>query len=217
MAGPSLLGMVDWPTVASLATALGTLVLAFATFAAVRSANRAARAAERSLLAGLRPLVAAARPQDPPQKVMWADQHFARVEGGRAVVEVVDDVVYLAAALRNTGNGLALLHGWYPYAERRGSEDDHEPPGRFRRLTRDLYVAAGDTGFWQGSIRDADDPHRPDMLRAIEAHDPLTVDILYGDHEGGQRAIARFALTPLDEVYLFAPVRYWNIDLPDPR
>ena len=40
----------DWATVASLATALGTLVLAVATFSAVRSGNRTARAAELSLL-----------------------------------------------------------------------------------------------------------------------------------------------------------------------
>ena len=46
----------DWATIASLATAGGTLVLAVSTFASVKSANRAARAAERSLLAGLRPL-----------------------------------------------------------------------------------------------------------------------------------------------------------------
>jgi len=49
---------VDWTTVASLATAAGTLVLAVATFAAVRSANQAARTAEHSLLANLRPLFA---------------------------------------------------------------------------------------------------------------------------------------------------------------
>jgi hypothetical protein len=209
--------MVDWPTVASLATAIGTLVLAIATFAAVRSANRAALAAEHSLLAGLRPLIVAARPQDPPQKVMWRDQHFARAEGARAVVEVDGDVIYLAAALRNAGNGLALLHGWYPYARRLEADEDHEPPERFRRITRDLYIAAADVGFWQGAIRDEDDPHRPDLLAAIKAHDPLTVDLLYGDHEGGQRAIVRFALTPIEPGYLFSPVRYWNIDLPDPR
>ena len=51
--------VTDWATVASLATAGGTLVLAVATFASIRSSNRsariaerAARAAERSLLAG---------------------------------------------------------------------------------------------------------------------------------------------------------------------
>ena len=48
--------MTDWATISSLATAGGTLVLAVATFASVRSANRAARAAEESLLDGLRPL-----------------------------------------------------------------------------------------------------------------------------------------------------------------
>ena len=40
----------DWVTISALATAGGTLVLALATFASVRSANRAARVAERSLL-----------------------------------------------------------------------------------------------------------------------------------------------------------------------
>src|SRR5215469_7383581 len=51
----------DWASIASLATAAGTLVLAVATFAAVRSTNRAARAAEQSLLVGLRPLFAPSR------------------------------------------------------------------------------------------------------------------------------------------------------------
>ena len=41
--------MTDW---ASWGTAAGTLVLAGATFAAIRSSNRSARIAERSLLAG---------------------------------------------------------------------------------------------------------------------------------------------------------------------
>jgi hypothetical protein len=33
---------VDWATISSLATAFGTLVLAVATFASIRSANRSA-------------------------------------------------------------------------------------------------------------------------------------------------------------------------------
>src|SRR5215211_8515068 len=107
--------VADWPTIASLATAGGTLVLAGATFAAVRSANRAARTAERALLAGLRPLLMPARAQDAPQKVMWQDEHFAHVPGGRAVAEEVDGVIYLAAAVRNAGQGVAVLHGWYPF------------------------------------------------------------------------------------------------------
>jgi hypothetical protein len=43
--------VADWVTISALATAGGTLVLAGATFASVRSANRSSRLAERSLLA----------------------------------------------------------------------------------------------------------------------------------------------------------------------
>lgn len=43
---------MDWPTIASLGTAIGTLVLAIATFVSVLSGRRAARVAERALLAG---------------------------------------------------------------------------------------------------------------------------------------------------------------------
>jgi hypothetical protein len=86
-------GMADWSTAASLATAGGTLVLAVATFASVRSANRAARAAERSLLAGLRPLLVPTRLQDPEQKVLFGDEHWVKVTGGRGSAEVTDQAV----------------------------------------------------------------------------------------------------------------------------
>jgi hypothetical protein len=72
--------VTDWATVASLATAGGTLVLAVATFASIRSANRsariaerAARTAERALLAEQRPLLTHSRLQDPKQVVQFAD------------------------------------------------------------------------------------------------------------------------------------------------
>jgi hypothetical protein len=211
-------GMADWPTIASLATAGGTLVLAGATFAAVRSANRAARTAERSLLAGLRPLLLPARPDDPTQKVMWQGQHFARVPGGRAVVEEADGVIYLAAGLRNAGSGVAVLHGWYPHVGLVPGVDAHPVPDEFRRLTRDLFIAAGDIGFWQGAVRDADDEFRPELHAAAAAHEPLTIDVMYGDNEGGQRTITRFGLTPLEDgTYLISAYRYWNLDRPDPR
>ena len=42
--------MADWVMISALTTGGGTLVLASATFASVRSANRASRVAERSLL-----------------------------------------------------------------------------------------------------------------------------------------------------------------------
>jgi hypothetical protein len=74
--------MTDWSTWASVATAAGTLVLATATFASIRSANRsarvsefAARTAERSRLAAQRPLLVSSRfGEDPEQNV--AGRHF---------------------------------------------------------------------------------------------------------------------------------------------
>src|SRR5437588_11274255 len=104
--------MADWATISSLATAGGTLVLAISTFASVRSANRAARTAERGLRVGMRPLLIQSRTDDPPQKVLWSDQHKVRIGGGRAYAEVAGDVIYLAMAVRNVGAGLALLHGY---------------------------------------------------------------------------------------------------------
>jgi len=44
--------VTDWATIASVGTAAGTLVLAGATYSAVRSSNRSARIAERSLTDG---------------------------------------------------------------------------------------------------------------------------------------------------------------------
>lgn len=100
--------MADWQTISSLATAAGTLVLATATFSAVRSANRSARVAEQSLLTAMRPLLLPSSVDDPVQKVLWQDRHVAHVGGGRAVVEEQDGVIYLALGIRNVGSGLAL-------------------------------------------------------------------------------------------------------------
>ena len=93
----------DWVTISALATALGTLVLALATFASVRSANRAARVAERTLLAGLRPLLVPSRLDDPAQKVFFADQRYVRVEGGRAGFEIDEDAILMVISVRNAG------------------------------------------------------------------------------------------------------------------
>ena len=78
----------DWATVASLATALGTLVLAVATFSAVRSGNRTARAAELSLLTTLRPLLTPSRRNDAVLKVNFGDEKWLRVPGGSGVAEM---------------------------------------------------------------------------------------------------------------------------------
>jgi hypothetical protein len=57
--------VADWSTISALTTGGGTLVLAAATFASVRSGNRTARLAERSLLANIRPLLLPSRLDDP--------------------------------------------------------------------------------------------------------------------------------------------------------
>ena len=66
-----------------LGASVGTLVLAGATFAAIRSSNRSARIAERSLLAGLRLLVVARR-DDPPEEVQFADGRVFKAGHGTA-------------------------------------------------------------------------------------------------------------------------------------
>ena len=110
--------MDKWATISSFATAGGTLVLAGATFAAVRSSNRSARATERALLAGIRPLLMPSRPQDPPEKVRFSDDHWIKVEGGRAAAEITDEAIYFVMALRNAGTGLAVLDRWDFYPDR---------------------------------------------------------------------------------------------------
>ena len=211
--------MSDWATTSSLATAGGTLVLAVATFVSVRSANRAARTAERALQVGLRPLLMPSRLEDPAEKVIWGDDHKARIGGGRAVVEEADGRIYLAISLRNVATGIAVLHGWHAMPERLGPDAPHHAPEEFRRQTRDLYVPGGDIGFWQAAVRDPEDDLYPGLFEAVKRRDRITVDLLYSDHEGGQRTIGRFVLTPLDGdgQWLSGVTRVWNLDRPDPR
>jgi hypothetical protein len=217
----NVVASVDWTTVSSLATAAGTLVLAVATFSSVRSANRSARVAELTLLSGLRPVLVPSRPEHPSERVTFADQYTVEIGGGGASADVVDGVVYLTMALHNVGNGIGVLHGWTIDPTRQLGDNDHAAPEDFRRLSRDLYIPAGYFGFWQGAIRQPDDPDRDVVQRAIEAREPLMVDLLYGDQEGGQRMISRFRLLstgnggPTDWQPTVA--RHWNVDRPDPR
>jgi hypothetical protein len=87
---------VDWVVISSLATAAGTLVLALATFAAVRSSNRSARIAEAALQEQRRPLLAPSRLGDATQKIMFLEGHWVSAAGGRAAGESSDGIVYLA-------------------------------------------------------------------------------------------------------------------------
>jgi hypothetical protein len=209
---------LNWTTVSSLATGVGTLVLAVATFASVRSANRTARLTEASHMADLRPLLLPSRFQDIDEKVGFVDGRWFKIPGGRGIAEVEGDVVYLLMSLRNVGTGIAVLHAWHLLPEKDLEAVDAPDVEQFRRLTRDLYIPVGDTGFWQGAFRDPSEPDFRLAVEAIKAGKPLTIDILYGDHEGGQRVVSRFVMTPHDEAgHILAASRHWNIDRPDPR
>jgi len=208
--------VADWVAISSLATAGGTLALAGTTYASVRSANRAARAAEVSMLAALRPLLLPSGPDDPAQRIGFADGVGVTAPGGGAGVEVVDGRVYLGLSLRNVGTGIAVLHGARLYPQRMpGSEP--APLEEFRLLTRDLYIAPGKLGFWQGAYRDESDPEREVALGAI-GRGEFGLDLLYGDYEGGQRVVTRFGCRRNEGgTWDVAAGRHWQIDRQNPR
>jgi hypothetical protein len=210
--------MAQWVTISSLATAGGTLVLAIATFASVRSANRAARVAEQGFLLSQRPLLMPSRLDDPPAKLMWVDEHWAHVDGGKALVELVDGSIYLAISLRSVGSGTAVLQGWRAAPRILEIPKEAPDPETFRPQSRDLYVPAGNVGFWQAAIRDETDADRDLLQRCIVERTIFTVYLLYSDHEGAQRAIGLFALAPGDgDQWISSVVRHWNLDRPNPR
>ncbi len=207
-------------------------MLAVATFASVRSANRAGRNAEQALQVGLRPVLFSSRPDEPFQKIRWGDDHWAVLRNGRAVLEEKDGVVYMAMSLQNVGAGIGVLLGWRvditqlldPYAsvEQMLATDVmvRPDPTTFRLQTRDLYSPPGDISFWHAAIRSPDDPDRPRVEAAVAGRCPLIVDLLYGDQEGGQRTISRFAITPYPgaETEWFCTVlRHWYLDRQGPR
>jgi hypothetical protein len=212
----SLEQMADWATIASLATAGGTLVLAIATFSSTRTANRATRVAEQSLATRIRPLLLNTRFSDPPEKITWMDDHITKVEGGRGVLEEENGIFYLAASVRNVGTGLAVLDSWHVMPTLEVPLPDPDP-AQFRRLGRDLFIAAGDQGFWQGAIRDCDDTLRNELLDLIKEPRRFTVDLMYGDQEGGQRVVTRFSFMPSPSGYMFTTVRHWYLDRQGPR
>lgn len=212
--------MTDWVTISSLATAGCTVLLAGATLSSVRSASRAAAAAERSILVGMRPVLLASRLDDRAEKVFWIDEHWARVEGGHAYAQVVDGNLYMAISMRNAGQGLAVLQGWTVSPDRLGGGDQHSEAGDFRRQQRDLFVPAGDVGYWHAALRDPEDPWYEAMVKTVEARQSFTVEVLYSDAEGGQRCIARFTMRARGDDagdWLAASGRHWNLDRPDPR
>src|SRR5262245_60580272 len=169
-------------------------------------------------MAVLRPLLMPSRLDDPEQKVGFADDKWLKARGGQAAVLVEPQAIYLAMGLRNVGTGIAVLHGWHFIPERLLENTTPTPLEDFTRLNRDLYVPAGDVGFWQGTFRDPSSPAYEAAAGALRARQPVMIDLLYGDHEGGQRVITRFSLVPHPNGDWIATAgRYWNVDREDPR
>lgn len=217
----------DWATISSLATAAGTLVLAVATFAAVRSSNRSARLAEVALQEQRRPIFTQSRLDDPVQKIMFVEQHWVRARGGHGVAEH-DGNLYFAISLRNVGAGIGVCQAWHVTAglQISGVARDHAPEDQFRLQTRDLYIPAGDIGLWQGALRDRNDPTYQAVAEAIDSRDVVTIELLYSDQVGAQRTISRFGLIPYERpgedgtttVEWFAAInRHWYLDRAGPR
>jgi hypothetical protein len=153
------------------------------------------------------------------QKLMFVDGHWVSAAGGRGVADHVDGSVYLAISLRNVGSGIGVCQGW---AVRAGFSTSRTAPApaaleEFRAQTRDLYVPAGDVGMWQGALRNPDDPVRAATAEAIDARQPITIELLYSDQVGLQRTITRFSLIPTEDSWLASMTRHWYLDWDGPR
>jgi hypothetical protein len=209
--------MADTATIASLATAFGTLVLAVATFASTRSANHSARIAERALDLNLRPVLIPAHEWEPSERITFHDQIF-ELRSGFAAIEERDGNLYFAAQLRNVGAGIGVLTSWKLKADPNLPvlSDMTEPPdpSHFVTQQRSLYVPAGDVGYWQGAIR-AGDTDRGDadaLRRAIEAGDRIALFLRYADQDGGHDTITRYSITQDENGdWLFTIARHWML------
>jgi hypothetical protein len=154
------------------------------------------------------------------------DGRVFEVAAARALVLHEPGVIYLAIPLRNVGSGIALLRGYHLEPQsaaeiagdprgvarhRRG--DAHPDLVMFAEQQRDLYVAAGDVGFWQAALRSPGDELYERMSEAIDGAGRVTVDLFYTDHQGGQATITRFVLLAgSDERWRCDVTHHWSID-----
>jgi hypothetical protein len=156
--------------------------------------------------------------------VQFADGRVFSVCTGQALVHDEAGIIYLAIPLRNEGVGPALLRGYRVEGEVR-SEVTRDPRDVARHLRgdpppqaesfsvqqRDLLISTRRPGFWQAALRDPATSRYKEIKRAIESGGRITVDVLYGDHEGGQPAVTRFVLLPDAAAWRFDAVRYWSL------
>jgi hypothetical protein len=133
-------------------------------------------------------------------------------------------VIYLAIPLCNVGTGLAMLRGYRlqgepvsniaqdPSGVARHLRGDSAPlPRAFSPQQRDLLISGSRAGFWQAALRDPVTPLYKEIALAVDTGGRVTVDVLYGDQEGGQPAITRFVLLPEAGSWRCDATRYWNL------
>jgi len=216
--------MTAWATLADIGTAAGTLGLAGATLVAVSASARSTRIAQRALLAGQRPVLAPAGPEDPADSVQFADGRVFPVGNGQPLAVADASVIYLAIPLCNVGAGLAVLRGYHLRGEP-ASDVAQDPRGPAQHLRgdlppqaqafspqqRDLLISTRRAGFWQAALRDPKTRLYQEVTQAIGTRGRITVDVLYGDHEGGQPSITRFVLLPEAGSWRCDATRHWSL------
>ena len=152
------------------------------------------------------------RRDDPALEVQFADGRVFETGWGDALVRCETGIIYLALHLRNGGAGVAHLAGYRlepesapsvtddPRGLARHRRGDPAPePSAFTEQQRDLYITAGDLGFWQAALRDPTAELYTAMSGAVTSLGRVTIDVLYGDIEDGQSTITRFVLLPSEQ------------------
>lgn len=90
-----------------------------------------------------------------------------------------------------------MLHGWRVEPSRDvATMSDRPGLNAFRSQSCDLYVPAGDVGFWQGAIRDRTNSSWDLVAERIEAREGLVVDLLLQRSPWRQRMITWFSYLP---------------------
>ncbi len=203
--------MANLETVSSLGVAIGTLVLAVATYGSVRAAKRSAEISERALLISNRPLLVPSHIYDPAEKIRFIDNHWVQLVGGHAYAAVNGGVVYFAISLRNIGQGPAVLERW-SFSPEADIDKDERTKHHFRKQNRDMYIAPGDVGFWQGTIRDTKDSQYEQIAKAIRERQLLCIHLEYADQEDQQHKVSRFLLTHQEgDTWLASVSKHWNV------
>jgi hypothetical protein len=88
----------------------------------------------------------------------------------------------------------SVIGAWQPFAGLRTGDGLDDADG-FRQQNHSLWVPVGDVVFRRGSLRDETEDSRR-IITEADGAGALGGDLLYRDHEGGQRTVSRFTVVP---------------------